>query len=184
MEKIKKALKENLRESERVLWQGSTEPFRPLSGREARRTLISWALSILFLGVPLILLLLRGDQRYGLQIAIAVLMALPFILPFRNHRLLLAQRYYITSERALLIRSSGEVFSMELPVHTALYHPEKQGATLALGESLLPEGDKQLRWRSLHPKEDTRSGEENAVNGLVFYQPEKAEEAYRLLQEK
>ena len=146
--------------------------------------MISWVLSLLFLGVPLILLLLRGDQRYGLQLLIAVLMVLPFILPFRNHRLLLAQRYYITNERALLIRGSGEVFSLDLPVHAVIYHPEKQGATIALGESLLPEEDNQLRWRSLHPKEDTRSGEENAVNGLVFYQPEHADEAYHLLQEK
>lgn len=67
-------------------------------------------------------------------------------------------------------------------INAVKLYPVKPGAALALGKSLLDEGDSQLRWRSTHAKEHPNSvGGLNAL-GLVFYNVEHAEKAMQLIQ--
>lgn len=183
MDKIQKALNETLRSGERVLWQGGTEPFRLWDSREGKRSILLRALGVLLIGALAVAELTAESRQALILYGSLLLLAALIITPFQDRRALLSQRYFVTNERALLIRGNGETFAMELPAAAALYRPEPTGVTVALGEALLPEKDKQLRWRSLHPKIASDSGE-TVTEGLVFYQPGRAEEALRLLQRK
>ena len=182
-EKITKALEKNLREGETVVWESGTLTFRLLDGKEGRKSLLQWVLSAVCYIAILIFYASYGAVTLKVATVLTALLAVMIAMPVLSYRQLLAQRYYLTNQRAILIKKDGVICTMErAKINAVRLYPGKPGASLALGRSLLDEGGKQLRWRSTHAKEHPNSvGGLNAL-GLVFYNVERAETAMRLLQ--
>lgn len=182
-EKMKKALSRTLKPGEAVLWESATQPFRITDGREGRRTLIQWVLSVLCIGAIVVFFTANGGGSARFFAIMALLLALFIGAPILSYRQLRDQYYLITPTRALMLRTDGSVYAMELEGmgECRLYPLDFGGAALALGSTLLEEKDKQLRWRAGHPQESADATGVNAVRGLVLYRVERAEEAMRLL---
>ena len=182
-EKMKKALHQTLRPGETVRWESATQPFRIIDGREGRRTLIEWVISVLCIGAITVYFTANGGGSARFYLIMAVLLAIFILSPIFSYRELCGQYYLITQTRALMLRADGSVYAMELRDmgECRLYPLEFGGAALALGSTLLEEKDKQLRWRACHPQESADATGVNAVRGLVFYHVDRADEAMRLL---
>lgn len=112
-EKIKQSLETALAGEEHVLWEGETQPFKLLDGKEGRRTLLQW-----------------------------------------------------------IAGTAAKLF------------PVKPGAAIAIGAAVVEEGDRQLRWRSLHALENPGQFDGCNASGLVFYNAARAESAVKLILEK
>ena len=178
-EKMKTALNETLYPDEKILWESTVQPFGLLQGGEGRRLLLSWIICFAVVGGLAAAYAARGGSGIGLYFVALAALAIVVATPVISYRQTLGQRYYITNQRALMLREDGSVFVMprdELG-EVRLYKEDCGGTALALGSMLLAEKDKQLRWRANHPLEDSTY----ALRGLVFYRPERAEEALRLL---
>ena len=182
-DKMKQAFDETFRTGETILWEGETQPFRLLAGREGRGALLRWCVGALCVAAGSLVTVLYHTFSPGLFAAMALLYAVIAIAPVLTRAQLLGQRYYLTETRAVTIKTDGTVFTMSREKTDAVrLFPLENGAALALGSSLLEEGDRQLRWRALHPAENPgKFGGFNAL-GLVFYNVENAERALRLLQ--
>ena len=182
-EKMERALHATLRPGESILWQSGTQPFRITDGKEGRRTLLCWLAETACI-VAIAAFFAANDAATARFLALMLLLlALVLFSPLLSYRQLLEQHYVITQERALLLRGDGSVYAMERgDIGTFRIYPmEFGGASLALGDELLEEKDRQLRWRANHPKESADQNGVNTVRGMVFYHVERAEEALRLL---
>ena len=182
-ERIKNSLQKNLRDGESVLWESGTLPFGILDGKEGRKTLLKWILCAVCYIAIILFYAVHDAVTPKFIIILTALFGVMAIMPILSYREVLAQKYYITNERALLIKKDGRICTMNLDTINAVkLYPIGPGAALALGKSILDEGDSQLRWRSTHAKEHPNSvGGINAL-GLVFYNVEHAENAMHLLQ--
>lgn len=180
-EKINKALKETLLEGEQVLWEGGTQPFKMLDGREGRNILIQWILSTIICAA---LIYLRVSQEMATTrffVIILIIYALFIVTPFVSYKQLLGLRYYLTDKRAILIKANAAVYTMMLDGVNAKVFPVKPGAAVSIGSEVVDEGEKQLRWRALHALENPGKFDGCNASGLVFYNVERAEAAMRLL---
>lgn len=178
-EKAKKALQEVLHPGETIRWEGGTQPFGILDGRDGKMALLQWILSPLCLGA-LIFALARRESPDGRLIAFVLLiLAMLIVSPILSYRRALRLRYCITDERVFSVTAGGEVSDMPLALARSYRsYPVGSGVALALGEALEDEKDRQLRWRALHPK-DLPEG--SGVGGMVLYNPEGLGEVERLL---
>ena len=179
-EKMKKGLQENLSSDEKILWESGTQAFALFSGKEGRMVLLRWVICAVGAAALAAAYATHGASRSG-AFYIVLLLALAVIIgaPILTHRQLLAQRYYVTDRRAVILRPDGSIRAMERAAvdDCRLYSLDCGGVALAVGGELAPEGDKQLRWRAAHPIEAS----DYAVHGMVFYRPERADDALRIL---
>lgn len=182
-EKMEKALKETLRDGEQILWESGTQPFGVLEGKEGRGVLRRWIVSTALLGGLCAAYAANGGASVPFYAVMLAILAVLVLAPVVQWRQTLAQRYYITTQRAMILRANGSAYIMERENMGAvrLYPLDFGGAAIALGNALLSEGDRQLRWRSSHPDESSESVGFTAVRGMVFYRVENAEGAMRLL---
>ena len=182
-EKMKKALEETLLDGEKVLWESGTQPFRLIDGREGRRTLIQWILSTAICATFLVLRMTQGAFTGKVLAVVLVLYAVLMLSPVISYRGLLAQRYYVTNERAILIKRDASVYTMKINDGDipAKIFPVKPGAAISIGAAIVEEGDKQLRWRSLNPLENPGKFDGCNASGLVFYNVARAEDVLWLL---
>ncbi len=180
-EKMQKALEETLFDGERVLWESGTQQFRLLDGKEGRKVLIQWVLSTICCAGFTILRVSQGELTAKFVLIILAIYALFMLAPVVSYRQLLALRYYLTDERAIQIKKDGTVYSMKLSGAPAKLFPVAPGAAIAIGSSIIEEGDKQLRWRALHALENPGKFDGCNALGLVFYNVERAEAAMQLL---
>ena len=184
-EKIKQALEETLAAEERVLWESETQPFKLLEGKEGRRTLLQWVISTVCCVGFAAFRLAQGELTPATGGILLAIYALLMLSPIVSYRQLLGQRYFLTGDRAILIRRDGMVYSMKLAGDTAAkLFPVKPGAAIAIGQTVVEEGDKQLRWRSIHALENPGQFDGCNASGLVFYNVARAESAIKLLSEK
>ena len=184
-EKIKQALEGMLAGGEQVLWEGETQPFKLLDGKEGRRTVLQWIISTVCCGAFAAFRITRGELTPVTGIVLLVVYAVLMLGPAVSRRQLLSQRYFLTNERAILIKRDGMVYSMKLEDDTAAkLFPVKPGAAIAIGQTVVEEGDRQLRWRSLHALENPGQFDGCNSSGLVFYNVARAENAIKLLSEK
>ena len=182
-EKMKKALERTLRKSETVAWESPTLHFGILDGKEGRKTLMQWVLSTIFYAAILAVYAAHDSITPRFFILLSLVYGALIITPLLSYYTILGQRYYITSERIILIKRDGQVATMERDKIDAIrLFPTKPGAALAFGKSVVDEGDSQLRWRSIHAKENPNSVGGLNANGLVFYNVERAEQAMKMLQ--
>ena len=185
-EKIKRSLETTLHPDETVVWESGTMPFKILDGREGRQTLLQWVLSAVCILGFLALIAARGNFSAAVAGLLLILLAILLVSPLLSYRNTQGQRYYITNERALLAKPDGTVYAIDRGDIDGcrLMKLQPHGVALVVGSTLYDEGDKQLRWRSLHPKlgHTAKSFEGlTQAEGLVFYNIERADEAARLL---
>lgn len=184
-EKIKQALDGTLAAEEQVLWEGETQPFKLLDGKEGRRTLLQWIISTVCCVGFAAFRFTQGELTPAAGAVLLVVYAALMLSPMVSYRQLLGQRYFLTNERAILIKRDGMVYSMRLAEDTAAkIFPVKPGAAIAIGQAVVEEGDKQLRWRSLHALENPGQFDGCNAAGLVFYNAARAENAIKLLSGK
>ena len=184
-EKIKKALESTLAAGEQVLWEGETQPFKLLDGKEGRRTLLQWIIGTVCCGGFAAFRFAQGELTLTTGIVLLVIYAALMLSPIVSYRQLFGQRYFLTDGRAILIKGDGMVYSMKLAGDTAAkLFPVRPGAAVAIGQAVVEEGDKQLRWRSLHVLENPGQFDGCNASGLVFYNVARAESAIKLLAEK
>ena len=182
--KIDGILKNTLRTGEKVLWESGTQRFRFFDGVEGRATLAKWMIGGFCYIIAIGLFALDKSVTAGMMTAFSLILAVAFVMPLYSFKALLAQRYFVTTQRAIMISENGTVFTMERENIDAIrIYPVRPGAAIALGRSIVGEQDKQLRWRSVHAMHDPNSEDVRDCIGLVFYNVEFAERAVRLLEE-
>ncbi len=181
-DKMQKTLRETLLDGERILWESGVQRFGLFDGREGRSVLIRWLICVTAL-VAMAAAYAANDGKSGVfYLVIVCALAIIVASPILGYRQTVGQRYYITNRRALTLRPDGTVFAMQRANigESRLYRLDCGGVALALGSMLLPETDRQLRWRANHPLEAS----DYTVNGMVFYRLENAETALRMLEER
>ena len=185
-EKIKKALETTLHPDEKIVWESGTMPFKILDGREGKQTLLQWVLSTVCILGLLGIIAAYGNFSATVVCLLVLLLAVLLVSPLLSYRNTQGQRYYITNERALLAKPDGTFYAIDRSDVDGckLMKLQPHGVALVVGSTLYDEGDKQLRWRALHPKlgHTAKSFEGlTEAEGLVFYNIERADEAARLL---
>lgn len=185
---IKKHLDYILRPDERVLWQSKTHSFGIIEGKEGKRVLLHWVLSAVCILGFLALVAAYGNATASVIGLLLLLLAILIVAPVMSYRSVMTQEYFITDQRVLLVRSDGGANAIERgDVDDCRLMPTGlRGEALVIGSSLFPEGDKQLRWRTLHPKLDhyaQSDGGLTVAEGLVFFNIMDGEEAEKLLKQ-
>ena len=141
-ERMQKTLKQNLRDGETVQWESGTLPFGLLDGKEGRKTLLKWILCAASYTAIIVFFAVNNAVTPKFLIILTALFGLMAITPILGYREVLAQRYFVTNERAILIKKDGRICTMNLDsINAVKLYPVKPGAALALGKSLLDEGD-------------------------------------------
>jgi hypothetical protein len=181
-DKMKTALREALLDGERILWESGVQRFGIFDGREGRGILIRWLICVTALTAMAAAYAVHSGKGIIFYLVIAFALAIIIASPILSYRQTAGQRYYITNRRALTLRPDGAVFAMQRANvgEARLYRLDCGGVALSLGSMLLAEKDRQLRWRANHPMEAS----DYAITGMVFYRPENAEAALRLLEER
>lgn len=170
------ALEGYLRQGEQVRWQSGTVDFPLLERGESWRIIGRWIGTVLAAGVILALYTGQGREWSAKAVAAILLIAALLVLsPVIERRSLLGQRYWITDQRAILMTWDQTFYCMELPEidDFRLLRDRTAGDCLVLGSCLFEDADKQLRWRSCHPKTDSQnSGRRDEAQGLAFFSVE------------
>lgn len=181
-EKMKTALGKTLRPGESIEWESETQHFRIQDGKEGQKTVLQWIISSLCYVAILGIYIAHNALTPRFVILLSLIYFTLIVTPVLSYRQVLGQRYFLTNQRAILIRKDGIVCTMERDnINTVKLYPVKPGAAIVLGKSIQNEGDKMLRWRSLHAKENPNNvGGLNSL-GLVFYNVRNAECAVKLL---
>ncbi len=172
---VEQALSAYLRQGEKILWQSETAAFPLLEQGERWKIIGKWIGTVI--ATAIILLLYTGGREWsGAAVAaILVIAALLLLSPVYERYSLLGQRYWITDQRAILITRDRSFYYMELSGIDSFRHLQRKPAhdCLILGECIFEDIDRQLRWRSCHPKvdiqNDSRRGE---ALGMVFFSVE------------
>ncbi len=168
-EKMKKAFQEVLLDGEQVLWESGTNPFRMTEGKEGRRIILLWIFIAIVCASFIVLRISQGVLSVKTILAAVVIFAVALTAPFVSHRRLLGQRYCLTDRRAILIKRDGSTFAMKLDGAPAKVFPSRTGTAISLGAEIVAEGDRQLRWRALHPLENPGKFDGYNASGFVFY---------------
>ena len=176
---MENALRETLEQGERIVWESGVRPFRLFDGKEGKALLLRWLICTAIAAALLAGYASTGGRGVSIYLVALAALALIVCLPILSYRQTLGQRYYVTDRRAVTLRPDGTAYSMSRAHmgEVRLYKLDCGGEALALGSLLLAERDKQLRWRANHPLENSNY----VIEGLVFYRPENAEAALRIL---
>ena len=186
--KIKKNLDFFLRPDEKVLWHGKTRSFGITEGKEGKRVLLQWVLSAVCIFGFLALVLAYGNATATVIGLLMLLLVILVVAPILSYRGVLTQEYFITDQRVLLIKPDGAANAIERGNvdDCRLVRTDFGGEALVIGSGLFPEGDKQLRWRALHPKLGRYAKSNDGLTiaeGLVFYHVTDGEQAAQMLRQ-
>ena len=182
---VKKNLDEILLPGEKVLWHSATRPFGILAGKEGGAVRMQWLLSTVGVLGFLALVFAYGNPRPIVVGLLLLLLAVLLLAPVVSYRGVRAQEYVITDRRVMIVkpRVGAYAIARDRLAGCELMKLSHDGEALALG-TLLDEGDKQLRWRSLHPKLGRYAKSDDGLTyaeGLVFYNVEDGGKAEALL---
>ena len=185
---IQKNLEYFLRPDEHILWRSKTRPFGITEGREGKAVLLQWILSTICILGFLGLVFAYGRASTAVIILLLLLLAILIGAPLLSFRSLSSQEYVITDQRVMTVKADGcaNAIERENVDGCKLMPLDFKGMTLVVGSSLFPEGDKQLRWRALHPKLGRYAKSEDGLTiaeGLVFYNVTDADTALKLLRQ-
>ena len=176
-------VRDYLEDGERLLWESKPKPFHIIEGSEGRDLMFVWTVSLFWLYMILIYRLYNGMNTV-LLVFLMMVLAWISLNPVVSYFQILRQHYCLTSRRALIVDANGASSSMELKdvENYHIFKTEDEGASLVMGDKLLAENGKQLRYRSLHPVRSQDSDGKLFTIGLVFYNAERIDEAARLLE--
>ena len=172
-----------LETDEMLLWKGKPKSFHILEGTEGRELVFIWAVCLIWLFI-LSLLRIYNGMNLILLLSLVVLLGWILLNPVATYFKILRQHYYLTNKRALVIGAGGESFSVDIDCvkNYRIYKTGAGGATLVMGDDLLAENGKQLRYRAIHPAKGTDSNGELQTSGIVFYHAEHVDVAARILE--
>lgn len=173
---VEQMFRNYLREGEQVRWQSGTKPFALLEKGESWKIIGKWIGTVVVTIVLLALYTGQGREWDAKAVALILLIAVLMLLsPLFERYSLLGQRYWITDQRAVLMTRDRTFYYMELPEidDFQLLRDKTAGDCLVLGSCLFGEVDRQLRWRSCHPKTDSQNdGRRGEAQGLAFFSVE------------
>jgi hypothetical protein len=183
-------LKQYLRAGESVRWQGKPKTFTLLEGDYKTRVIRNWVLSVLCGG--LLLWVYVGANEHpsmGFIGAVIAIVAMLIVAPVVEAASLRKQQYFITNQRAMVLTGDKSFYFMELSEIDGMEMAAGSDAagSLIIGNAIMREAHKQLRWQSKNPKIDVQSSQsdsnEHAI-GLVFYNVDNVRDVMALLDEK
>lgn len=171
----------DLREGEKIRWQGRTGHF-PLLEQDVRRLIVGKWIGTVGGGAAVMLLYLHEAPAENPVIVAGIFLSVFLLLlsPILEWMGLLGQRYWITDQRAILLTKEHAVCAMELQDIDHFYVVQRESGwnCLVLGSGPFDEAQAQLRWYGCHPKSLLHRGEaEGRPVGMVFYGVENADGA-------
>lgn len=182
--KMEKFVQESLNEGETILWRGETKPFGLAEGRDGKKVVKKMIASVVIIGALIAAYVGKmEDVKTGLVGILLVAMAALVLSPVSEWTNLKKQKYWITNQRAILVKWTLASFSLPISrVDDYTIIPMENGnSCLVLGSKVVAEGNKQLRWRAVHPLEDSQSAGK-IIDGMVFYNVDNAEAAVSVLE--
>lgn len=183
---MEKNVEKILNNGETVLWSGTSAPFSLLDSAagNGRKIITRWIV-VVVLAAALLGLYLKNNHSasFTFEGAVLLIALLILVLPVLERRNVLASRYIITNQRAIVLLGSHSVFSMRLDCIDKFrtVRDEAPQPCLVIGSPVFCDIHRQLRWRSCHPLERPSSSEDNNAQGMVFYCIRDAEAAAALL---
>ena len=182
---LEQALKAYLRNGEKVCWQGKTENF-PLLDNDAKWQILGKWIGTVLAACAILMLYIGGNENWSVKAAgvIVLIAALLVVSPIMERYNVLRQSYWITDQRAILMTRDRSFYSMELSQIDDFRLVKGKGSRdcLVLGSCIFEDVNRQLRWRSCHPKADMQgNGKADEAQGLVFFGVSNGESAAALL---
>lgn len=177
-------LKQFLRENERVLWSSDTEPFPLLASDADIPILIRWTGTCLVTIGTLWLYLGNGGSARGVVGAVLLIAAALVLSPIVEYRSLLRQRYWITSQRAVMMSADQTLYYLELPELQKFQVVHSKGGMdcLLLGGAVSEQMKGKMRWRACHPElREQKRGQEVQAEGMIFFAVDSVNTAAALL---
>lgn len=186
MDKREKYLQEFLRDGETVQWKSTPNPVELLDADNGNSIIKRWTIT------TLITLALLSSYIGYLEVKPELVALVLFIAVYNILAPIEARRainknlsYYITDQRIILGGRNAAFYFMELNeideirVVTGLTGNQ----SLVVGSAIFPKCEKNMRWQSLHPKDDPDPmPEAGHVLGMTIYEPKNVEGALGLLQ--
>lgn len=182
------ALSAYLRSGEQVCWQGKTETF-PLLENDAKFQILAKWIGTVVVVFAILALYIGGNDAWSVKAVGVVLLVAVLLLvsPIVERSSVLAQRYWITDQRAILMTRDQSFYDMELSKidDFQVVRGKTTHDCLVLGSILFGEVNRQLRWRACHPKTDMQSdGSSTEAQGLIFFNVSNAEGAAAQLRQR
>lgn len=181
-----KELHKYLRENESVLWQSGPKAFPLLESRLKAKILGEWIVTLLLIGWFLYVEQNNPNFGTGTKALLLVVAAVIILSPVVEWHNLKNQKYFLTDQRAILITADNSLYFMDYNQidDMAVIDDVADGACIAMGSTILNNVRKQLRWQACHPKTDLQEADKRSeALGMVFYVPEAAEQALKLMKD-
>ena len=162
------AIHAQLRDNEQVLWAKDAVHFSLLQGRDGTKVRNKMLGAVLGMGAFLgLYLAVAPEISANLILMLLVILAAMLVTPVLACRTLNDRRYVITNQRVLVFKGDWLQAEMERQAVDAVevYDTLPDAKSLALGKPIQEEGDRQLRWRSMHPF----GGDHGSYDALVLY---------------
>jgi len=166
---MEEELKNALRDKETVLWKSRPAPFELLDAENKASVLVKWIVSAVVALTFCILYFSHNDTYNYYVIGFVFLLVLAVaISPLTARSAISRQLYAVTNQRVFVVTKDRTAYYMEFNDIDAMRVLKSANGhhTLALGSSILPKIEKNVRWTAAHPK--TEGQGEHAV-GMVLY---------------
>ena len=173
-----------LRKGENVLWESAPESFPMLEGKMKPRILGEWIITVLF--AVWLFYVERDQPGFGMGVkTLVVLVAVAIILaPVVEYKSLQKQTYFLTDQRAILLTGDKTFYYMDYDKidDCRVFKDIAEGSCIAMGECIMGDVSRQLRWQACHPTTDLQEADNNGeALGMVFYLPIGAEKMVQMM---
>ena len=185
---MEKELKAYLRENEQICWEGRPAQFSMLDQANRFRILLKWILTVAVAAGLLVAYYTQNPApTMGFSGVVVLVAAVIVAAPILEYQSLKKARYWITTQRAILMTSDKSLYYMELDEldEFGVLNDAADAPCLVLGRCALEESRGQLRWRACHPKVDLQAHEDaDRAQGMIFYCIQNADAAVLLLEQR
>lgn len=181
-EKNEFVLDSNMLPGEQILWQGTAGKFSLMSGIYGRKILTKWLVTaVVMLGIIGAYVAVAAQVKSSVVVMLLIVMALMLVSPVTEWSNIKGQRYFLTNQRAILVRADRKIFTMSLSAidDAQIVKITPEETCLLLGSKMVAEPEKQYRFRAVHPLGATE--EASNVDGMLFYGIQNADQALRLV---
>ena len=179
-----KKLQEELKEGEKIIWQGTPEKFTATAGEGKSAFTKRCIFSLIgFIVVIAAYLLLLSNSHAGVSVPLVVIVAIVFIyvalVPVLDAKKISTKcSYYVTTDRVIEVIDAKEVFAIPRKDINIKFVPHSDGNVVVLlgGAVKLPE--KKYRVSTIVPVKDDKA--EKAI-GVTFYNVKDSTELHAAL---
>ena len=178
-------LENELRPGEQVLWQSATGKFGLLSGTFGRKIMTKWVVTaVVMLGLLGAYLATAAQIKTGVVVILLVIMALIIVSPITERGNIKSQQYFLTNQRAILVRGDRKIFTMELSAidDAQIVQITPEETCLLLGSKMIAEPEAQYRALAVHPLGASEHASD--VEGMLFYAIRNADQALQLVSQR